>query len=227
MNKRNLLILEKAINCYSFPKVIYDIKKRVPVKMKSMREVEDLIKKQLVSGNPELVKSALSNVLYWGYNRSGYGEHRMNVFRDEVQKPQLEAFMKLLKDDSMSLVKIQKLRMSQFSGMSFISKIMMFLDPKSYVVLDLKLIQLKDESTSGNPLNRIKFGIKDTTIRITCESEDSYFQWCKLCKEISHEYFDGKYRPVDIERGFFEMIERRQIDEGRMLIGEFIKELQK
>ncbi len=65
--------------------------------------------------------------------------------------------------------------------MSFISKIMMFLDPKSYVVLDSKLMKLRDESPSGNPLNAIKFRKEETTIRITNESEDSYFQWCNLC----------------------------------------------
>ena len=96
--------------------------------------------------------------------------------------------------------------MPQFSGMSFISKVRMFLAPTSYVILDQQLLKINNEPFE-TLLNKIKFGKKETQIRISKDNITVYKKWCDKCIEISNTIFNGIYRAVDIERGFFTLIQ--------------------
>jgi hypothetical protein len=142
-------------------------------------------------------------VIYWGYAQIGYRDHRVQRFRDQVVEDQLVAFVKLVAFGSPGLGTIADLRLPQFSGISFVSKVLMFIDPERYCVLDKQLLKLG--SGSGNrALHRVSAG---TQIRITTRNEGAYNDWRAECAEMSRRYFAGRYRVVDIERGFFHLVQ--------------------
>jgi hypothetical protein len=86
----------------------------------------------------------------------------------------------------------------------------MFLDPSDYCVLDQQLAKLR---TPGSPkiLNDLVFNQNATQIRITNHNESIYNGWCNECTEISQMYFQGTYRVVDVERGFFNLIQQNNL----------------
>jgi len=109
--------------------------------------------------------------------------------------------------------------MPEFSGLAFISKVLMFLDPSNYVTLDKKIMQLKDENNFNNPITNIAFRVNDTSIRINDNSQFWYLKWCGLCKKIANEFFEDKIA-ADIERGFFRLVEKGQIEIAKNIIRE-------
>lgn len=218
LSKDEVNTLEKAIKGYDFPCVYYDYLDNQRVEHSNMRPVEEYLKKSLTSGNSELVNNGLSNVLYWGYARVGYREKRIRIFRNQVTKGQLDDAALLFADIREDCLKeIKRIRLPQFSGMSFITKIRMFLDPTNYVVLDRQIIKMKGKQLN-NLLDNITFGNRETQIRITKNNVDIYVNWCNKCKEISHSYFGDKYRAVDIERGFFKLIESGRVEEAAKIL---------
>jgi hypothetical protein len=46
-----------------------------------------------------------------------------------------------------------------------------------------------------------------TQIRITKESSNAYERWCEKMREISEQHFSAQFRAVDVERGFFQLIQ--------------------
>lgn len=205
-------LLNNAIKSYSFPCVYFDFLKNSEIKEINMESVEDFIKKDLISNDAEMVKNGLSNVLYWGFARAGYRKHRVDTFRERVTNIQLQnAAMLFTNIKSCGLLEIKQIGLPQFSGISFISKIRMFLDPDNYVVLDKKILEMrKEQSLFGTVLDTISCGKKETQIRISKPNVKGYENWCKKCKAISEVYYESKYRAVDIERGFFELINKKQ-----------------
>lgn len=177
-----------------------------------MVEVEKLMQSDLKCCDPLLVKNGLSNVLYWGYAQIGYRDRRVKRFRDKVSNHQLKATVLLfrqMEDDG--LKQIKSLALPEFSGMSFISKIRMFLDPKNHVVLDQQILKMNSAQVP-TILREISFGGNDTQIRITQRNVEVYRAWCKKCVEISGRYFSSVYNAVDVERGFFTLIQEQQIE---------------
>ncbi|SPD74227.1 conserved hypothetical protein [uncultured Desulfobacterium sp.] len=106
---------------------------------------------------------------------------------------------------------IKEIGLPQYSGMSFISKIRMFLDPTKYVVLDQQILKMNG-TTFDTVLKQIKFGDKETQIRISKANIAVYQQWCDKCREISHSIYSGEYRAVDVERGFFTLIQHSKVE---------------
>ena len=109
--------------------------------------------------------------------------------------------------------------MPEFSGLAFISKVLMFLDPHKFVTLDKKIMQLKDDSNFNNPLSNIKFKAPTTSIPINPNTHKYYTLWCILCKKIAEENFQDKLS-VDIERGFFKLVENNDIEIAKRIIRE-------
>jgi hypothetical protein len=175
-----------------------------------MIQVEKLIRDDLLSRELEHVKNGLSNVLYWGYAQIGYRDRRVTIFRDQVTKRQLYDAARLFPDIiGDGLEEIKKLGLPQFSGMSFISKVRMFLDPIRYVILDKQILEM-NKTSFVTLLKSISFGPKETQIRISQNNCRVYQSWCEKCVTISDNYFKGKYRAVDVERGFFTLIQKGQ-----------------
>jgi hypothetical protein len=201
LSKNQISDLNDAIHGYSFPCVYYDFLKDYSVIESDMQSVEKFIRNDLTSGDPDLVKNGLSNVLYWGL-----------IFREQVTQGQLYDAALLFADiRGDGLMEIKRIGLPQFSGMSFVSKVRMFLDPAYYPVLDQQILKMNDISVQ-TVLKNIAFGEKETQLRISGNNVRVYADWCKKCLAISGLYFDDKYRAVDIERGFFELIQTGRIE---------------
>lgn len=207
LDTRLRVALAEAIDAYDFPCVTYDFLANIEREHRSMRGVEEEIRKCLLSDNIEIVKNGLSNVLYWGYSRIGYRDHRVNEFREKATVDQLSEAQKLFAQlEGPGVVQIKKLRMPQFSGLSFISKVRMFLDPSNYVALDLKLMRLLEE-IQQMIFHDVALRPNATTIRVTRTAEEFYEHWCDLCQRIARENFAGTdVRAVDVERAIFYLI---------------------
>ena len=91
--------------------------------------------------------------------------------------------------------------------MSFVSKIRMFLDPANSATLDRQIMKIH-KAANGTILSR--FHLQPTQIPITCQNAKAYEEWCQKMKEISRQYFDDRFRAVDIERGLFQLVQSRR-----------------
>jgi hypothetical protein len=200
--------LTEAIKAYDFPRVTYDFRNSIERQHDSMRGVEECVCGSLLSDDAELVKDGLSNVLYWGYARMGYGWVRVNRFRDGVTTNNLleaQSLFRQLKGPGLS--EIKKLRLPEFGGLSFVSKVRMFLDPANYVTLDLKLIKKLGSEKQLTIFDQISLPPNATTARISSANEQFYERWCCLCRRIATSYFgDPNIRAVEIERAVYHLV---------------------
>lgn len=214
--------LETSIINYSFPCVAYDFNNNTELQFESIIQLEFHIFNQLNSQDITNIKDGLSNVLYWGYARSGYRNYRVNLFRNKITDIQLKSAQQLFKRTQQpSITSIKSLSMPQFSGISFISKICMFLNPQTSAVLDLQIMKMKFTEYGNNTvLNNISHTLRETGIRASNPNSVAYTTWCDKLLEISDIYFNSKYRVVDIERGFFVLIEKNQIDYASRILAE-------
>ncbi len=211
-------ILHQAIEAYNFPYVYFDFEKNQEVICRSMIQVEEYIRSCLISEDILKVKDGLSNVLFWGYAQIAYGNIRVKKFREDINEGQLLEASSLFKNqNNIDLLKIKKLNMPQFSGMSFISKIAMFLNPERYVVLDKQITKMNN-TTFPTLLNNLKLSKNETQIRVSKKNVEVYTNWCLKCIEISKVYFKGSYRAVDIERGFFTLIKNNNIQQAAKIL---------
>jgi hypothetical protein len=174
-----------------------------------MAGVENHINVDLKSGIPIQVKYGLANVLYWGYAQIGYGKIRVQKIVNNVSSAQLEDFIGIVSNgNTPSLKDVHHIGMPEYSGMSFISKILMFLDPIHYCTLDQQISKLRNPpGASMNVLDDLNFPPNCTQIRVTCHNESVYENWRTKCSYISATYYNGSFRCADIERGFFALIQ--------------------
>lgn len=209
---------------YDFPCRLFDFNSKQEIEFENYRELEKYIQTQLLSSNISQIKDGLSNVLYWGYYRIGYRKIRLKRFRDEITNQQLQAFANLMIVHKAEPISIKKLGMPEFSGLSFISKILMFSDPTKFVVLDKKIMEFNDPEDHDNPLSKIPYSKSDSGIRISQISQKYYYEWCKLCCFIAQQLHDNKIA-VDIERGFFKLVEENEIFYEKQIISSEMKKL--
>lgn len=210
-------ILYEALRGYNYPARLYDFEQKQQVTFVTMRELENYLRKKILSTNPLEVKFGLANVVYWGNLTAGYCWHRVQKFLDEVTLEQIQKAIALFsKIEGDGLIEIKRLGLPQFSNMSFASKLRMFLDPDNYVTLDRKLLQLKKSK-----IKTIFHDIKEysTYIPITKQNCELYRFWSKLCRETAKTYFKNEnVIAVDIERGIFHLADLCEIDTAAMLV---------
>lgn len=193
--------LERAIRCYSFPFVTYDFKNNRERVHDGMNGVEKVIHEQLTSGDQTIVKDGLSNVLYWGFATAGYRDRRVSKLRHGVSATQLNEIIRLFREPRVLCPSmVGRCRLPQFSGVSFISKTLMFLDPRQFVVLDSKIASLR-HVRRGTPFDDLK---ASTTIRASRGNDSVYEAWCCYCVQVGEEL---GVRAVDVERGLFQMVQ--------------------
>jgi hypothetical protein len=204
-------ILRQAIQDYDFPCVTFDFRNAREVIHASMRDVESEIQNGLLTNEAESVKDSLSNVLYWGYARTGYRWVRVNRFRANVTEPQLLHAGRLFRHiEEPGVQQIARLELPEFSGLSFVSKTRMFLDPTKYVVLDRQLLKLREQERR-NIFHDVAIAAKETRIRVSETNAKVYERWSNLCRRIAAEYFgDAGIRAVEIERGIFYLVQTKQ-----------------
>jgi hypothetical protein len=211
LNRQQVDDLGEAIAAYRFPAVYFDFDKGREVRAPDMRSVEAAIGGMLVSAATDRIRDGLANVIYWGYAQIGYRNDRVRRFRAQVTADELGRFASLVRSGSPGLMAIGALRLPQFSGISFVSKVLTFLDPKRYCVLDKQLLKL-GLGDGARALHRVAAG---TQIRITTDNEDAYDSWRAECGAISDRYFGGRHRVVDIERGFFQLVQTNRVGAAR------------
>jgi len=212
--------LRRAIRGYDFPAEYFDFIKGIGGRLANTAEVERKIRADLTSGEPERVKDGLSNVLYWGHATVPYRNVRVENFRTKVTNNQLQAACRLFQlDQRPSVLQISKLRLPEFSGLSFVSKVRMFLDPYTSAVLDKQLLKMRN-ATFETVLSGVSFGENETQIRITQQNAKGYEDWCERMAEISRQYFVGESRAVDIERGFFYLVQNAQIKYAAQILSD-------
>lgn len=208
LNGRQVTQLDEAISRYAFPFVYFDFAKNAEVQATDMRTVEASIRGMLTSQDVELVRDGLANVLYWGYAQIAYGNVRVSRFRKNASLSQLAGFHKLVQVHEVpTLSQVLRVRMPEYSGISFISKILAFLDPGRYCVLDQQLAKL-GKGSGDRALHRLSMG---TRISVTSHNELAYDAWRAECAEISARYFGGRHRVVDVERGFFQLVQAQDL----------------
>ena len=220
-------LLCEAIRDYDFPAVTYDFTEEKPLHHDSMLAVEQYIGTLLRSKDVSAVKDGLSNVLYWGYaQQPGRRDFRVSDFRktipDSEREPKLDQFAQLMRSGRADLLKnIKQLHLRQFSQISFVSKILMFLDPARYPVLDLKIAKAFAKP-SFLPLKNLTF----TTggIRITKRNATAYDTWAGWCREIATVVNEAPVSPcrgvraVDVERALFALADSQTTDKARVLL---------
>ena len=199
-----------AIEGFGFPADYFDFANNMPERLASTKDVEIRVRRALISGEPDCVKDGLSNVLYWGYAQMGIRDTRVRRFREKVALTQLNLASALFRGSHVpSVVEIKKLGLPEFSGLSFVSKVRMFLDPGTSATLDWQILKIH-QHCSTTLLARLYIG-KSTQIPITRNNSEVYEDWCRKMLDISKTYFNGRFRAVDVERGFFELIQRGRV----------------
>jgi hypothetical protein len=149
--------LREAIRTYNFPAVTFDFAGNRERVHAGMRELERAIHGDLVSADLNRVLDGLSNVLYWGYARMGIRDHRVEAFRRSVTGAQLQASRATFASlTGPGLRALHRMGLPQFSQVSFLSKVRMFLDPTLYVTLDKKLAKLR--AAAGGRVDSIAGG---------------------------------------------------------------------
>ena len=205
LNRSCLNRLGAAIRGYNFPCVAYDFSNNKQITFQAYSALERHIQIQLLSQQTNVVKDGLSNVLYWGYLTSaGRQTNRVQAFRNDVTALQLNQFIATVNNGVSSLSVLSGIHMPQFSNVSFVSKILMFLDPARFVTLDLQIAKLREADAPSIfcALKRNK-----TSIPVTLNNEAVYAAWCMLCRLIAVQYFSHTgARAVDVERGVFTLI---------------------
>lgn len=122
--------LNNAVSAYNFPTAHFDFATQTPVVGLSMCQLETRIRQQLLSPSSRDVKDGLSNILYWGFAQmKGLAPIRVERFRTAVTSQQLEKTSELFTNHARpTLYEIAKLGLPQFSKVSFVSKVRMYLD---------------------------------------------------------------------------------------------------
>ena len=216
LNRKQMEQLNEATIGYVFPAVYFDFVNGTEIRAENMAEVENRIYIQLASNEIPDVKYGLANVLYWGYAQIGYRGNRVDDFINKVTERQIIEFIEVRNDDIPTMRDISRIHMPQYSGVSFISKILMFLNPDEYCVLDQQLAKLRTRN-SPKQLNRLVFRPNESQIRITNHNEDVYNGWRNEWLEISQKYYQGEHRVVDIERGFFNLVQQGDVQQAQAI----------
>jgi hypothetical protein len=208
--------LGEAVNDYSFPTAHFDFSAQTPVVGLSMTQLETRIQQQLLSASRQDVKDGLSNVLYWGFAQmGGLSLVRVERFRAAVTDVQLELAPQLFAEQRRpALYEIARLRLPQFSKVSFVSKIRMYLDPVESATLDRQIMQMHQVHS-----DTVLAAVKEypTSIPVSVGNSNAYERWCERLAQIAQTYLPS-VRVVDIERGLFQMIQSGKVKEAASIL---------
>jgi len=217
LTQQDVNLLYQAIRNYNYPAQLYDFEKNQPISFQTMRELEDYLQVRLLSNEPRQVRYALANIVYWGNINAGYCMSRVKKFLDNVTENQIQIAINLfpnIKGDG--LADIKRIGLPQFSNMSFVSKLRMFLDPRNYVTLDKKLLKLKESDIRTFFDNVIEY---QTYIPINNHNRKQYRLWSKKCKATANNYFrEQGIIAADVERGIFYLVDQGKLNTAATLV---------
>ena len=222
LTNQQIALLEGAINDYDFPHNFlpsyHDFEKESELSLK-MSQVEFRVRADLIASDSKRIRNGLSNVLFWGWaQKPGRQKAWVERFRNKVDvtDSRLRDAAALFRNSHRpSLTEIKKLKLPEFSGVSFVSKIRMFLNPVESATLDLQIMKMHT-ICSNTVLQHVS--ARSSTIPITAENSHGYELWNTKLKYISSQYFGGRYRVADVERGFFYLIQNGSIGDAAMIL---------
>jgi hypothetical protein len=105
---------------------------------------------------------------------------------------------------------MKKLRLPEFSGVSFVSKVRMFLDPTGSATLDQQIMKIH-AALGHTVLATVSFRTGATQIPVTKANSLAYEAWCGRLYNIARTYFPAGTRVADVERGFFHMVQTSRV----------------
>lgn len=207
-------LLCDAIRAYDFPAVTVEFDPGGGEIVKkschgSMWIVEKHIGALLRSGSRHEVKDGLSSVLYWGWaQKPELGTAKVDNFRtSDDLAPALDAFIDLDKKPPLpSLLAFDEVGLPGF-GMSFTTKIMMFLSPETHPVLDKKIALIARRCNFLPLLDILAPG--NGYIPINQATAAAYEKWACWCRKIATLVNETRASPrhdlraVDVERALF------------------------
>ena len=212
-----------AVEAYIYPYVTYDFNRNRKIKHSDMANVERLVHDHLFSQDVAVVKDGLSNVIYWGYaTQKGRQADRVDKFRSAVSAGQIEQFMSVLNSSDIGVCAIEQIGMPEYSRIAFISKLLMFIDPSVYVVLDNQIADF-GASHAIDGLADLKTPT-DTSIRSTSKTRSRYLKWASWCRQIAESVNSHPSSPcqglraVDVERAIYWNIREGQDIEARLIL---------
>jgi hypothetical protein len=130
LTNQQVIDLENSINGYAFPPIYYDFVAGKEMHTGNMSGLEAVIRTSLLSLQLKQVQHGLANVVYWGNANAGYQTYRVNQFMKHVTNYQIQQFQALVAGENLpTLRQVRQLKMPQFSSISFLSKIIAFIDP--------------------------------------------------------------------------------------------------
>lgn len=219
LNSKQIEQFSSAIHPSHFPSIYCDFVTGQSIKAATVNEVEDAIRKLLLSSSTQDVKHGLANIIYWGYADVVYRDQRVSHFLERVNDDVIHVFQHLLQtQDTLNLILLRNIHLPDYSGMSSLSKILTFLNPQDYCVLDAPLAQLK--AVPNRALHQLTFQT-GRQVAVTQNNQDTYDQWRAECAAISQKYFAGKYRAVEIERGFSYLIQNEASETAKEIYAGF------
>ena len=217
-------LLCQMVREYDYPAVTYDCKNNKQRNHGSIYSVERHINELLTSGDRGPVKCGLLNVLYWGHATNAMLQtHWVNKFRDTVTSEMLDAFMDGILPPPPPDSPVGHFRGMGLPGfgMSFTTKLAMFLCPDVYPVLDTNIARLKDEPFDFAPLHGLQMPARH--IPTSPANERCYAQWAQWCrgvaKQANRELPDVfRIRAVDVERAVFTALSKNRHDHVQQLL---------
>ena len=94
----------------------------------------------------------------------------------------------------------------------------MFLNPSEYVVLDRRLLKVRNCSRR-TLFDNLKLWGGSEYIPVTTDNQGVYQRWCELCRIIANKFFWGEdVRAVDIERGILHFVDDGQLDNATEIL---------
>ena len=214
-------LLCETVERYNYPPVTYDFINKCEIRHENMHDVEKCIGNLLYSECLYDVKDGLAKILYWGDKRftnraQNFSNMPYSSIKNELMNLiELTKKIKKAKNNNQILsakkllLKINKISIPQFtSGVPFASKLLMFLDPEHYPILDSRIAKVYANSFFL-PLNDLTFNPKNGSIQIIkSNNADVYGEWAYWCQRIA-KLINGlsepsyQIRAVDVERALF------------------------
>jgi hypothetical protein len=211
MNPELRSILLEAILAYDYPAVTYDFADGCERQFSTIRELDTYLQGCLHSDNMQNLTDGLSGIFYWGHYRAGYRDYRVARFRSNITDVRLQRAVEIFpKVEGAGLMALKTLGLPEFSNMAFTTKLRMFLDPEHYCVLDKKIATLAPLAS--------RLRQQPTFIPVNEHNQQAYRWWVDACSSLASQI--QNFRPVDVERGFFCLIEREQIGLAERLLSD-------
>lgn len=201
LSDTQIATLKTAVPKYDGPLVTYNFETKTQISHASMFSVETSILADLTSEDMDQVKNGLVNVIYWGFNRMNMGMRasQLNRFRETIAPGQLQLASKTFRKlTGPGLMEIKRMKLPEFTNMSMISKVRMFLDPDNYISVDRMLLKLELVQSFIKP--------SSVSINVSESNASGYQRLCDIFKRAAHTYWNPAIRAVDVERGIYQLI---------------------